>query len=55
MTINLKNNLLALNVEMLTLYIYFVFRSISLLKIASTNIAVKKRLNDGINTGYQSF
>ena len=27
----------------------------SLLNIASINIAVKNRLNEGINTGYQSF
>ena len=35
--------------------IYLLFRYISLLNIASINIAVKNRLNEGINTGNQSF
>ena len=34
---------------------YFLFRSISILNIDSINIAVKNRLSEGINTGYQSF
>ena len=34
---------------------YLLVRSISLVNIASINIAVKNKLKDGINIGYQSF
>ena len=35
---------------------YFtIYFDLILLTIASINIAVKNRLNEGINTGYQSF
>ena len=37
------------------LLIYFLFLSFSLFNIASTSIAVKNKLNDGINNGYQSL
>ena len=33
----------------------FIYHFFILLNIASINIAVKNRLSDGINTGYQSF
>ncbi len=35
--------------------IYFLIRFISLINKASMNIAVKNRLNEGINIGNQSF
>ena len=34
---------------------YLLIRSENLFNTASTNIAVKNRLNEGIKTGYQSF
>ena len=34
---------------------YLLFHSMSLLNIVSINIAVKNKLNDGINTGYHRF
>ena len=55
MPIKLKNNCLILNVEILTLCYLLLFRSINLFNIASTNIAVKNRLNEGIKSGYHSF
>ena len=56
MLFNYKNNVLFLNVESLTLVeVYLLFLSLSLLNVASINIAVKNRLNDGINNGNQSF
>jgi hypothetical protein len=47
---------MALNVESLTLHEFiYLFLLIREFITASTNIAVKNKLKDGINIGYQSF